>query len=268
VGKLRNLKSLKPLKEASIKVFDADPVDVWENAEELTPEVFTELEEKYGDRPEWMRITGYREGRHERTHRRRSELLLNLRGKNYWFPLAPKVYERFIGKIINENRGVGLRYLQKYIRQYRTYKERWPSKRYVRQQRLSKGSFLPESQIQPSQVGLPEDVIEAILTASEQGMSVTDIAHGIGISRNHVESVLGLHALTQHSITDGLLRALADGDLTVEAAISDVANAAERHRSKTTLSKLRSGSPERMKSIRFPGMKRRSRSMKVTPTSI
>lgn len=97
------------------------------------------LLEAMGDRPAWMKIKNYKaEGR-------KAELILGLgkKKKSYWFPVTPNVYSQFKEKIL-DSRLVGLRYLQAYIRRYRGYLERWPSKRYVKANQLSK-SLLQES---------------------------------------------------------------------------------------------------------------------------
>lgn len=100
------------------------------------------LIEKYGDQPEWLRISGYREDYDPKRRRRIGELMLSLRGKDYWFPVTPRVYENFVMKAVRENRGKALRYLQLYIRAYRDYNGRWPNRRYVAKNRLRRGSFL------------------------------------------------------------------------------------------------------------------------------
>ena len=77
-----------------------------------------ELLEKLGDHPQWMKISAYREEWDSVSHRPKSEMMLNLTGKDYWFPTTRKVYERFLVKSITESRGVGFRYLQRYIRRW------------------------------------------------------------------------------------------------------------------------------------------------------
>lgn len=240
-----------------------------EAAEELTSELFEALEEKYGDDPEWMRITGYREGRDPVGHRRRGELMLNLTGRNYWFPVSPHVYERFVEKIVTEDRGTGLRYLQRYIRQYRTYKERWPSKRYVRVNRIHKGSFFPES-VTPAQVGLPQEIIDAILEAISDGWSPKDIASQLRLSLTQVESVLNARGAEQREISDELIRKIADGEVQADEAIGALTafTPSSRHRSQSALRAVTKGGRERQRSVRLAGQKPRSGTVRITPTSI
>ena len=247
---MKKLGALGSAKAEHAPVFEPDREERWESALELTPEVFFSLEEKYGDQPEWMRISGYREGRHERGHRKRAEMLLNLSGRDYWFPLSPHVYEKFVDKIVTEDRGSGLRYLQRYIRQYREYKDRWPSKRYVKRNRLDRDSFMGEG-IDPSQVGLSREMIEFILDAHQGGhWSIDKIAKEAGISRNHVESVLVLAGMQDHQIADG-----------------DVATSADKYKSLKTLRTMNQGR-ERQRSIRLTGMKPRSQKVRFTPNSL
>lgn len=98
-----------------------------------------DLIEKMGDKPAWMKIKSYRE------EGRRSELVLKLgaKKKEYWFPLSPAIYEKFRDKI-SDSRYEGLTYLQDYIRRYRGYLGRWPSKRYVERNKI-KRSLLNET---------------------------------------------------------------------------------------------------------------------------
>lgn len=114
------------------------------------------LLEKMGDRPAWMKIRKYRE------EGRRSELVLGLNKRDYWFPLSPRVYETFQAKI-KKSRLEGLTYLQDYIRRYRGYAGRWPSRRYVEQNKLSGKSFV-------------ESIAQAILTKFDEGVAPEDIA--------------------------------------------------------------------------------------------
>lgn len=242
--------------------------EIQEGAEELTPELFESLEEKYGDRPEWMKITGYREGRDPVGHRRRGELLLNLSGKDYWFPVSPRVYENFVSKIVSEDRGSGLRYLQYYIRRYRTYKERWPSKRYVRVNRVFRNSFLPES-VTTAQVGLPQEVIDFILDARGDGASVEDIATTAHVSRNQVESVLNAQGFERKPITDELIRRLADGEMEADDAVESLSvGIGDAHKSRKTLRVMAKDPERRVKSIRLAGQKPRSGTVRITPTSV
>jgi hypothetical protein len=247
--------------------FTSSQEELRETAEELTPELFESLSEKYGDKPEWMKVTGYREGRDPVGHRRRGEVMLNLSGKDYWFPVSPKIYETFVTKIVTENRGAGLRYLQQYIRRYRTYKERWPSKRYVRVNRIYRDSFFPES-VTPSQVGLSQPLIDAIIEATEAGWSAQAIADELRLSRNQVESVLACQGFSKRSITDELIRRLADGEVEAGEAVESLATTAgDQHKSKKALRVMDQGR-ESTKPIRLARQKPRSGTVRITPTSI
>jgi len=249
LGAMKKLGAIGSTKAEHVPVFEPDRDERWESAIELTPEILFSLEEKYGDQPEWMKISGYREGRHAVGHRKRAELLLNLSGHDYWFPLSPKVYENFVGKIVNEDRGQGLRYLQRYIRQYREYKDRWPSKRYVKRNRMDRDSFMGEG-IDPSQVGLSQEVIDFILDAHQDGRwSIADIAKEASITRAHVESVLALAGMQDHPIAD-----------------ADVATTADKHKSLKAMRVMAQGR-ERQRSIRLTGMKPRSPKVRFTPNS-
>ncbi len=127
--------------------------------------------EKMGDRPAWMKIKKYRaEGR-------RAELVLSLRKKDYWFPVSPSVYERFRGKI-SESRLDGLRYLQRYIRQYRGYAGKWPSKRYERLNKIS--DTLLES----------ESISGSIMRLFQEGHKLFAIAQAVSLPVPIVEQFL------------------------------------------------------------------------------
>jgi hypothetical protein len=89
------------------------------------------LLESLGDKPEWLKVKSYREGYDPRRKRRISEVMLTLRGKDYWFPTSPKIYESFVSRASSGTRGSALKYLQKYIRRYRDYQERWPDQDYT-----------------------------------------------------------------------------------------------------------------------------------------
>lgn len=76
------------------------------------------LDEVLGDKPEWLRIKSYRTAI---LRPKKAELVLELRGKNYWFPVSKRVFEKFLDLASSINRGVGLRFLQRYIREKREY---------------------------------------------------------------------------------------------------------------------------------------------------
>lgn len=133
-----------------------------------------ELAEAIGDSPDWMRIKSYRE------EGRRAELVLKLgakKRKNYWFPVSPNVFERFKDKI-QSSRYEGLTYLQEYIRRYRGYLGRWPSKRYVERNKLS------------SKNTLVEGVGQSILKMFNEKSSVSAIASVVGLPIRLVEKFL------------------------------------------------------------------------------
>lgn len=100
------------------------------------------LVERLGDKPEWLRIREYREAYDKKRRRVMGEIMLELRGRPYWFPVTPSVYERFVDLAWTGDRGLALKYLQAYIRTYRNYNERWPDRRYVRSNKLSRNSFM------------------------------------------------------------------------------------------------------------------------------
>lgn len=116
--------------------------------------------EAIGDTPDWMRIKSYRE------EGRRAELILKLgaeKRKNYWFPVSPNIFEKFKDKI-QSSRYEGLTYLQEYIRRYRGYLGRWPSRRYVERNKLSAKNTLTES------------IGSRILSLISKGTTVEEIA--------------------------------------------------------------------------------------------
>lgn len=131
-----------------------------------------DLTEKMGDRPAWMKIKSYRE------EGRRAELVLGLgkKKKNYWFPISPAIYEKFRGKI-SSSRYEGLTYLQDYIRRYRGYLGRWPSRRYVERNKIAK-SLLTES------------VGQTVLRMFSEGMSIDIVARETDLSVDLVSKFL------------------------------------------------------------------------------
>ncbi len=220
------------------------------------------LSEKLGDRPEWMRIRAYREGRGP-SGRRRSELMLQLRQRSYWFPLTPRVYENFRARI-GKSRSKGLKYLQSYIRRYRQYKERWPSKRYVRVNRLVSGGFYNESEL-ASRTGLSTALVEEIVRLAGEGRgSVEIVSLLVGVSLPQVESVLNLLHQEVGAISDGLLARLAAGESSVEEAVSALARSSERTSGKRLLGLL---GREPMKSS-TKGVKRISPPFRITGSSL
>ena len=110
--------------------------DLGDDLEVLSEEALAHhisMMEKLGDSPNWMRIRSY--------HRLKGksggavgELVLKLRGKNYWFPCPAKVWRSFYAKAISkwEGRYKGLRYLQKYIRRWKGYKGRMTKSYYTK----------------------------------------------------------------------------------------------------------------------------------------
>jgi hypothetical protein len=260
--------------------FEAEP-------EELTPELFEALEEKYGDKPDWLRIAAYKEAYDPVSHRTKSEIMLKLTGKDYWFPLSPAVYDKFLEKILHENRGKGLRYLQNYIRTYKTYKERWPSKRYVRANKLPVGRSLMDETLggkdrqrerklnlnfadYAERLGLSEDAVEAIYSLHMEGVKSSQIALSLGVTVPHIESALTLiRGFEPGDINDSLIKAVADGVVSVEEAVSRVSTTMASTNSKKALRALRRGDPTHttMKSMRVRGMAPRSPSINITPQS-
>jgi len=127
-----------------------------------------DLIEKMGDKPAWMKIKSYREDG------RRAELILKLgaKKKEYWFPLSPTIYEKFRDKISN-SRYEGLTYLQDYIRRYRGYLGRWPSKRYVERNKIGKSL-------------LNETLSEKLHRLFTESQSIDQIAEHTGLSKDLV----------------------------------------------------------------------------------
>src|SRR6185295_8018249 len=50
--------------------------------------------------------------------------------KDYWFPVDPYAYTKFLDLAKTRNRGAALRYLQQYIRQRKGYRGNWPDSQY------------------------------------------------------------------------------------------------------------------------------------------
>lgn len=127
-----------------------------------------------GDRPAWMKIKKYKaEGR-------RAELILSLgkKGKrDYWFPVSPSIYENFKTKI-QESRASGLLYLQNYIRRYRDYAGKWPSKKYVEKNKLSSGNTFMEG------------IANEILRLFQEGSSEATIVAATGLPDSLVSRFL------------------------------------------------------------------------------
>lgn len=106
------------------------------------------LNEVLGDKPEWLRVRSYRTALFKPS---KAELVLELRGKNYWFPVSKKVFTRFMEMAQEINRGVGLRYLQRYIRERRQY-HGIMTKRYYNLNKIPK--LWPKRQVMGSKVDM------------------------------------------------------------------------------------------------------------------
>lgn len=156
------------------------------------------INEKLGDYPKWLKIKAYKE---ERTKNGvKSEMLLNIRGKDYWFPLTPKVYDKFLERSISESRGSGLIYLRNYIKEHRDYKDRWPDELYYSKNRISqtvrenKFSHLPapfnDLDVIASNVGLDPYIVDSIAEMRKKNFLIKDIATQLRITSGQVESVL------------------------------------------------------------------------------
>jgi len=108
--------------------------EVLDYIERYAPELLDAMLERRGRKPvrskrPWMEVEKYFEWKTN------SEMIMRLRNRRYWFPLTPKVADRFIQIRDSVNRGAALRYLQRYIRRYRHYKGLW-SKRYYERNRI------------------------------------------------------------------------------------------------------------------------------------
>lgn len=163
------------------------------------------MQEKLYDKPEWLRVRGYREARPTRKHRKQAELLLRLGTKDYWFPATPSVYEKFIAKAKSESRGAALRYLQDYIRRYRKYRGVWPDPAYVEKNKISDDSFMERDALiadYARRTGATVEDVSAILTMRGRGFSTQLIARKLHIGVPMVEHVLNLVLQTEAPVTD------------------------------------------------------------------
>lgn len=86
--------------------------------------------EKLFDKPEWLKIHSFQVAGPY------GELVLKLQGKSYWFPVTSKAYNKFTDLAIREDRGSGLRYLQRYIRRYKGYNGHNWGPKYYRDNRM------------------------------------------------------------------------------------------------------------------------------------
>jgi hypothetical protein len=156
------------------------------------------INEKLGDYPKWLKIKAYQE---EKTPDGvKSEMLLNIRGRDYWFPLTPDIYNKFLERSISESRGSGLIFLRNYIKENRGYKGRWPDEIYYSKNRISNTvkesafSHLPEPfntvEAIASNVGLDPFIVDSIVEMKEKNYLIKDIASTLGLSVLQVESVL------------------------------------------------------------------------------
>lgn len=85
--------------------------------------LFGDLEERIGKGRAWLKIKTLKVMPGNRDQK--AEMVLSLRGKDYWFPLSKRVFEKFKSIARTVSRGAGLKYLQKYIRAHRGYREVW-----------------------------------------------------------------------------------------------------------------------------------------------
>lgn len=214
--------------------------------------------EKYRDDPQWLQIKGYRESKATG----KSELILGLNGKDYWFPLNKDVYESFVRKIRTESRGEGLSFLRSYIRESRGYKGTWPDLGYVRKNRIKFG--FAESQITPGQVGISAYLIDSILRLKQEGVSSQQIAHELRLSLPQVESVINLDTLFDTKLmVDPKNKAFLNGEGPYEE-MGTMSGEVARSRSqsvkafKATNDKSSGGTP-----VRLSGMKPRAKSITV-----
>lgn len=125
--------------------------------------------EALGDAPEWMRIHSYVQDK--KGHK--AELILELgeSRKKYWFPMTPQVYRRFTYRI-SESRLKGLKYLQAYIRRYRSYSG-WGSSNYVGENRIKDSKSLTVK----------------VLRMFSENKSINDVSKALSLSESLVQEV-------------------------------------------------------------------------------
>lgn len=231
-----SLSKLSPVGTKLKAVFETEDT-AYELLESIVDRI---IREKLGDSPQWLKITAYREAGH------RAEVLINLRGRDYWFPVSRSVYENFISKAMTTSRGAGLVYLKNYIREHRKYRERWPDAVYTRRTKLKKGSFLDETSM--SQLGISEDVVKKICKLSERGHSPREISKILKVSYPQVESALNMNNMFSPRALYDPSAGDIQGVLSVDEEMSKLTG--QDSQAARTIQRLKSGPPDRMKPIR------------------
>ena len=215
------------------------------------------MHEKLYDKPEWLRVRGYREARPTRKHRKHAEILLRLGSKDYWFPATPSVYERFVNKAKSESRGAALRYLQEYIRRYRKYRGVWPDVDYVEKNKISDDSFMERARIADyaSRTGASVEEVSSILAMRGRGFSAPFIAKRLHLGVPMIEHVLNLVLQTEAPLTDvPAFEDLIDG----EVGLSEKVNVGQ------TLRTMRGEARGNVRYVRVKGQKPRTPSSRDT----
>lgn len=98
------------------------------------------LDEAWGKRPKWLKVTAVKTGTTRQQDIPRKvgqEVTVRIRGRDYWFPSDPAATNKFV-RLGRQNRGKALQWFRQYVRREKHYTGRWPDRGYVLRNRILK----------------------------------------------------------------------------------------------------------------------------------